>query len=205
MKARILSVLLVGGVGIGGLSEVAREAMHLPIPSPTTLVQAAEDFFPTEDTGNNDGPHATVVNAVDGDTVKVRLNGQKETVRLIGIDTPETRDPRVGVECGGPAASENAKRLLPAGKEVKLVFDTSQDRRDRYGRLLAYVDLPDGKSFQEQQLSAGLAKVYVYQGSRFHRLDAFQRVSDEARANRRGVWGSCHTSVPLHSQNAGKQ
>ena len=84
-----------------------------------------------------------MVRVIDGDTLKVRLaSGASETVRLIGIDTPETRKPNTPVECGGRDATARMKRLAlrrGVGVAVVLRSDPTQDRRDRYGRLLAYV------------------------------------------------------------------
>ena len=87
---------------------------------------------------------ARIVRVIDGDTLRVRLSsGQQITVRLIGIDTPETKRPGVAVECGGKAASAFMHQLAfrrGRGRQVTLVGDPSQDATDRYGRTLAYVD-----------------------------------------------------------------
>ena len=79
-----------------------------------------------------DGPYA-VASVVDGDTVKIVVAGHTTTLRLIGIDTPETKDPRRPVECYGREASAQAGRLL-TGHAVKVTFDSSQGRLDKYGR-----------------------------------------------------------------------
>jgi len=106
-----------------------------------------------------------VTHIMDGDTIGVRSSGDYLKVRLLGIDTPES-----GKRCGSEA-SENMRRLA-LGKQVTLRVDPSQAREDRYGRLLAYADV-SGKSLQIAQLAASLARVYVYQGNDFDRLDAF--------------------------------
>ena len=82
-------------------------------------------------------PNATVIDVADGDTIVVRVAGQRETVRLIGIDTPETKDPDEPVQCFGPEATEATEALLGQGTPVRLERDT--EPRDQYGRLLAYV------------------------------------------------------------------
>ena len=136
----------------------------------------------------------TVSDVVDGDTIKVVSRGFETPVRLIGIDTPETRHPNKPVQCFGPAASARAKRLLPTGQKVTLVTDPSQDTRDRYGRLLAYVYRP-GKSGARGSVNfalvgTGYAKVYVYGSVRFKHADAFFRAQHRARKAKRGLWGS---------------
>ena len=136
---------------------------------------------------------ATVVSVVDGDTIKVRARGEMTTVRLIGIDTPETRHPSKPVQCFGPAATKAAKRLLPPGRAVRLVTDDSQDTRDRYGRLLAYV-YPRGKegargSVNFALVASGAAKVYVYGGVPFQHARAFSTAQGKARTAGVGLWG----------------
>ena len=97
-----------------------------------------------------------VTYVVDGDTLDVRLtSGKTERVRVIGIDSPER-----GV-CGASDATQ-ATRSLAGDKNVTLVGDGTQDTRDRYGRLLAYVWLPSGKDLGYQLVAEGHAKVYVY-------------------------------------------
>ena len=88
-------------------------------------------------------PNGTVVQVIDGDTVVARVDGRDEHVRLIGIDTPETVDPKRPVMCFGPEASAETHQLLPAGTPVRLVHDV--EARDAYGRLLAYVYRASGR------------------------------------------------------------
>jgi hypothetical protein len=98
---------------------------------------------------------ARIIKVTDGDTVKVRLkNGSRKDVRLVGIDTPEVYG---GVECGGRAASRSLKRLLPRGTKVVLVSDPTQDRVDRYGRLLRYVVKAARTSTEPRSSAAGPA------------------------------------------------
>jgi micrococcal nuclease len=140
---------------------------------------------------------ATVVSVVDGDTIKVRARGEMTTVRLIGIDTPETRHPSKPVQCFGPAATRAAKRLLPPGRAVRLVTDSTQDTRDRYGRFLAYV-FPKGKSGARGSVNfalvaSGAAKVYVYRGVPFQYAGTFRAAQGRARTAAVGLWGgTCH-------------
>jgi micrococcal nuclease len=143
---------------------------------------------------------ATLVRDVDGDTIKVRLgDGSEHSVRLIGIDTPETHKPGVKVECGGPQASALAASWAQPGDRVTLTYDPTQDRSDRYGRLLAYVSA-HGRSLQLSQLRAGWAEVYVYAHHDFQRVESFRRAMDVAKRRDRGVWKLCggdfHSNQP---------
>ena len=136
----------------------------------------------------------SVTSVVDGDTIKVLSRGFETTVRLLGIDTPETRRPGGLVQCFGPAASERTKHLLPNGQEVRLVTDVSQDRRDRYGRLLAYVYKPGNSgatgSINHALVATGYAKVYIYRGNPFQHADAFQEAQAAAKSRVIGLWGT---------------
>lgn len=129
---------------------------------------------------------ARVARVSDGDTIKVRVRGRTEEVRLIGIDTPEVY---FGAECGGPQASASLKRVLHAGDRVTLIRDRSQDNRDRYGRLLRYVERR-GRDVGRKQIRRGWAKVYVYQRA-FNRLPSYRRAEASARRHARGVWRFC--------------
>jgi endonuclease YncB( thermonuclease family) len=122
-----------------------------------------------------------VTEIVDGDTIKV---SEKGTLRLIGIDTPETRDPRKPVQCFGVEASSKAKELL-TGRKVYLEYDLS-NQTDRYGRTLAYVYREDGLFYNAEMIKQGFAFSYV----RFPhpRLAEFNTYQDEARSNQRGLW-----------------
>jgi endonuclease YncB( thermonuclease family) len=138
---------------------------------------------------------ARVVRVIDGDTLKVKLaTGQTVTVRLIGIDTPETVKPGTAVECGGRDATARMKKLAlrnGVGRSVTLTSDPTQDAVDRYGRVLAYVD-GDGADFGRSLVSSGWAKTYVY-GQGFRRVGAYRRAQASARKARpgRGVWRTC--------------
>jgi len=138
---------------------------------------------------------ARVTAVTDGDTLRAVATGSGRSydVRLIGIDTPETRRPGTPVECGGPQASANMGRLAMSGGRgvaVTLATDASQDTRDRYGRLLAHVTRADGLDLARSQLRGGWGEVYVYERA-FARLDSFKAAERAARAERLGVWGAC--------------
>ncbi len=128
-----------------------------------------------------------VVAVVDGDTLKVNMP-DRTTIRVIGIDTPETVDPRRPVQCFGAEASARAHALLDR-RSVSIEFDASQGREDRYGRTLAYVWLPDGRSFNETMITEGYAHEYTYDTPyRYQR--AYRQAETEARQGDRGLWAA---------------
>jgi micrococcal nuclease len=146
-----------------------------------------------------EGVQVTVTDVVDGDTVKVAYpNGTRETVRLLGVDTPEVHgsnspdefegvpETEAGESClrtAGERASAYAKERL-AGETVTLVFDEESDRRGYYGRLLAYVYV-DGRSFNHALLREGHARLYE---STFTERERYERTEARAREDRRGLW-----------------
>jgi micrococcal nuclease len=128
-----------------------------------------------------------VVDVLDGDTIVVRRSGgTDETIRLLGVDTPETHHPTKPVQCFGPeAAAYTTKRLF--GQVVQLEDDV--ERHDVYGRRLAYVYV-DGHNFERELLQQGYARLLVIEPNHAH---ARAMLDDElnARARRRGLWGEC--------------
>jgi micrococcal nuclease len=122
-----------------------------------------------------------VKRAVDGDTIELD-NGEK--VRYIGINTPESVDPRRSVECFGKEASEFNKNLVE-GKSVALERDISD--RDRYGRLLRFVYLEDGTFVNEILVWEGYASVMTYPPD-VSKQDIFREAEQEARSEKRGLW-----------------
>ena len=136
--------------------------------------------------GGAGGSYA-VAAVVDGDTVNVRMNGKVEPVRLIGIDAPETSAPGRAAQCFGSQAGAQAEALL-AGQTVRLEFDASQGRRDRYDRLLAYVWAGD-THVNEWLVRQGYAREFTYSAPYRHQ-SAFQAAEAEARAAGRGLWAA---------------
>lgn len=127
-----------------------------------------------------------VTRVVDGDTVEVELEGETEDVRYIGVDTPETVKPEEPVECFGPQASAFNHRLVE-GKRVRLVFGV--ERRDQYGRLLAYVYR--GDSFVNAiLLRRGFARTLTIPPNDRY-AERFKRLEIAASRAGRGLWGAC--------------
>jgi micrococcal nuclease len=139
--------------------------------------------------GSASRERARLVRVVDGDTLKVRLQGREERVRIIGIDTPESVKPGTPPVCGSKAAARALRRR--AGRSVVLVSDPTQDRRDRYDRLLRYAQTPGGSDLGRAQVRAGWADVYVYDGRPFKRVGAYRRARRRAQRSRAGVFGAC--------------
>lgn len=130
-----------------------------------------------------------VTRVVDGDTIHVRVAGADETVRLLGIDTPELHRPGTPVECGARAAARTLTRLAE-GRRVSLVTDPTQDERDRYGRLLAYAVTRGGVDLGEAVVRRGWAEVYVFDRP-FRRVGRYRAAAEAAQRAGRGVARAC--------------
>lgn len=137
---------------------------------------------------------AKVARVFDGDTIEVSLNNKKETVRLIGIDAPETVDPRKTIQCFGKEASEKAKEMLD-GKIITLESDPTQADRDKYGRFLRYVFL-GGMNFNRLMISEGFAREYAYQNNPYKYIKEFKNAQKTAREEKRGLWKDNICEVP---------
>ncbi len=124
---------------------------------------------------------------VDGDTVRVWVDGESEPIRIIGLDTPETVDPRKPVQCFGKEASNKATELL-AGQIVGLELDETQGDRDTYDRMLRYVILPDGRNFSQVMIQEGYAFEYTYQSNPYNYQVEFQAAELQARKTKTGLW-----------------
>jgi micrococcal nuclease len=127
-----------------------------------------------------------VVKVVDGDTIDVMIDGKKERLRLIGINTPETVDPRKPVQCFGLEASAQAHQWLD-GQDVELEADPTQDDRDKYGRLLRYVRRRDGSFYNLEIIKAGYAYEYTYIIPYQYQTE-FKAAEKNARENKLGLW-----------------
>lgn len=127
-----------------------------------------------------------VEEVVDGDTIKVKIDEELKTIRLIGLDTPEVVDPRKIVECFGREASDKAKEILNNNK-VKLEIDSSQGDQDKYGRLLRYVYLEDNTFFNKWMIENGYGHEYTYDIPYTYQLE-FQEAENFARENKLGLW-----------------
>ena len=149
----------------------------------------------TRPSAPSSGGLATVDHVVDGDTAVVRLNGREETLRFLGVDTPETLDPDTPPECFGAEASDHTKDLLPPGTEVRLTRDV--EARDRYDRLLVYVERADDGLFVNLDLvEGGWADDLSIAPNTAHARE-FALAVATARRQGLGLWGACgNTDTP---------
>ena len=140
-----------------------------------------------------DNPKYKVVRVVDGDTIKVAIINNSiisdniQTVRMIGVDTPETVDPRKVVQCFGREASDWSKKNLK-DKTIQLEIDNTQGDRDKYNRLLRYVIL-DNKNYNKELILNGYGYEYTYNKSNpYNYQEEFKDAERYARENRLGLW-----------------
>jgi micrococcal nuclease len=133
--------------------------------------------------------NATVVSVVDGDTIVARVRGDDERIRLIGIDTPETKKPNTPVQCFGPEASNFTKHLLPPG--TRLYLERDVEARDKYGRLLAYVYRADDGLFVNLRIARdGFARLLTFPPNVAH-VDDFVAAARAAERDDIGLWAGC--------------
>jgi endonuclease YncB( thermonuclease family) len=169
--------------------------------SPETVAQTQSDPISAEqtqvaDSQQNDTAPAQiqeqsfglvkVVSVTDGDTIKVSIEGTTKTIRMIGMDTPETVDPRKPVQCFGKEASNKTKATL-LNQMVRLESDPTQGELDKYQRLLRYVFLEDGTNFEKSMIEQGYAHEYTYDTPYKYQTE-FKAAQKEARDNQRGLW-----------------
>ena len=151
-----------------------------PIPEPIPVVVATVQSTTT---------NALAIRAVDGDTVEVKVDGEKDNVkvRLLGVNTPESVDPRRPVECFGKEASKHTASLVD-GKRVRLESDPQADEVDRYGRLLRNIILEDGTDLNAELVRNGYAYAYLDFPLNKQRKVELKRLEIEAQAAQVGLW-----------------
>lgn len=151
-----------------------QESHVQPSPSPLIVEQAATES-------------ARFIRVVDGDTIKLFLQGKEETIRVIGINTPETVDPRKSVECYGKEATEFAKTFFASpSAEIILMRDITQGDQDKYQRLLRYVSVA-GVDYGESTIREGYAYEYTYD-SPYQKQELYRLLQKKASDEQRGLW-----------------
>ncbi|MBP9738809.1 thermonuclease family protein [Candidatus Saccharibacteria bacterium] len=133
-----------------------------------------------------------VVKFDDGDTIAVNMEGRTETIRFIGVDTPETHDPRKPVQCYGKTASAFTKKTIGT-QNVRLEADPESGNRDRYNRLLRFVYLPDGTLLNQKLVAEGYG--FAITGFPHTKMAQFVDAEKIAIDEKRGLWGSCQIEV----------
>ena len=169
-------------------TQVSAPGEENPAPDDWRAIPGA-DCVPSQ----NKGVLATVVRVVDGDTIKVEIDGQKYTVRYIGVDTPETVAPNRPVEYMGPEASAKNKALVD-GRQVILVKDISET--DKYGRLLRFV-FTDGIFVNRELVRLGYAQTITYPPD-ISCKDSFRAVEKQAREQEIGLWAPNEKFAPCN-------
>ena len=154
-------------------------------PEPGSTTSKTNQTAPADIVGSN----ALVVRVIDGDTIDASFHGKNERIRLIGVDTPETRKPNTPIQCWGPEASAFTKHTLPEGTAVLIVRDL--EARDDYGRLLGYVYRSGDGLFVNLELAAeGFAKPLTIKPNDAHAAE-FISAARAAEASDLGLWGAC--------------
>ena len=179
MTRKIATLLLVLFIVVVGSREVSRRQK-----SPPEAMVSKDQTSASVTSSFSDGVNRqrfTVVRVIDGDTVKLQTG---DTLRYIGIDAPETKHPKKPVEAYGKEASAFNQKLV-SGQDIQVEFDVQQ--RDKYGRLLGYVFLPDGTFVNAELVKQGYAKVVTYPPNvRYSNL--FRKLQAEAVKHERGLW-----------------
>ncbi|MFC3886131.1 thermonuclease family protein [Bacillus songklensis] len=171
------------------ITETATTQSNNTTTSQTNVANSNQETHSTADKHQLTNPNgvalipAMVTNVIDGDTLDVKINGKTERVRLVLVDTPETKHPNKPVQPFGPEASELTKNTL-LGKQVGLEKDISE--RDRYGRILAYVWV-DGKMHNEALIEKGLGRVAVFPPDTKY-VDEFREKQRQAQEKAIGIW-----------------
>lgn len=135
------------------------------------------------------GALVPVLSVIDGDTIAVRIDGVRRKIRLIGVDTPETRKPNTPVQCFGKQASSKMQSLVQS-RSVRLQADPTQGDTDKYGRSLRYVFTADGRNVAQTLIAGGFGREYTYDAA-YRYQTPFRAAESAARRTHAGLWGAC--------------
>jgi micrococcal nuclease len=180
---KVISIPIILTIVLGLFFELSsRGIISVPLP---------------EKTPSTIGVFFDIVRVVDGDTIVINMEGKNESVRLLGINTPESVDPRRPVECFGKEASKRMEEIAE-GKKVRLEYDESQGYRDAYDRLLAYVYLEDEQMINRKMIMEGYAYEYTYLTPYLFQKE-FRDAQKFAKSQNRGLWNesACNGSRVL--------
>lgn len=202
ITATVLSFAFIGLVPSSPISTPAPEKVAVTptiTATPTTIPEVQTETKPevTPTPVVSQKTEAKVVKVVDGDTLDVSYNGKTERIRVIGINTPETVDPRKPVECFGQKASDMAKEYL-SGQTVWLEADPTQGERDKYSRLLRYIWTDDDSvDYGKVIIATGYAYEYTY-NTPYKYQAIYKQAQKEAEAGKKGLWAdnACPVTTP---------
>lgn len=202
----ILFFILIGSIGSPDTATPENKEVVVEEAPVVVVVPEINTVSPISQNQASDHKYYVVADVIDGDTIKISIDGKDETLRLIGLDTPETVDPRKPVQCFGKEASDKAKELL-LGRQIRIESDVSQDTRDKYGRLLMYVYRDDGLFYNKHMIEQGYAYEYTYEIAYKYQSE-FKSAEISAKTNQRGLWaptvceeGATTTSTPTPVSN----
>ena len=166
------------------MKEARDNALHILVAIGLSLLASCSSGSTTENK-----VLVRILTVIDGDTVDIEIDGRTERVRLIGVNTPETKHPTKPIECFGPEASAYMTQLLPKGTDVRIERDT--EARDRYGRMLLYLYRNSDNLFINLDLiSRGYGTPMSIEPNTFHRND-FVHAAALAEASNVGLWKAC--------------
>lgn len=176
MKRIIIILLMLIGIPLAGCSSISELSSN--------VIQTNQWY--------------QVAGFVDGDTFKIKTGSDETTIRLLYVDTPETKKPNSPVEAFGPEASAFTEKLLSESQEVRLTFD--KELKDQFERTLAVVELKDGRILNELLLEQGLAKVLIVEPN-VKMENAYKQLEQQAKQAKHGLWRSNsesnHTDFPV--------
>lgn len=173
MKGLFITLILLL-LSVFGLSQ-KDSILKVPAPEGDVMPVASSSLY-------------MVSKVIDGDTIIVEMEGQSETVRLLGIDTPEV-DPQYNpIECYGRQATDATKDKV-LNQTISLEADTTQGKRDKFDRILAYVFLADGTNLNHYLVTEGFAKEYTYNKAYKYQTE-FRASEQVAREQQKGLWST---------------
>lgn len=165
-----------------------KKGIDIAIPGEKSKVESGvvgESLLANEEIRKS--PTYKVLRVVDGDTIHINYNGKDEKIRFIGLDTPETKDPRKPIQCFGREATAKMTEFAE-NKNVRLEFDKTQGERDKYGRILAFVYNEDNKNLAYEMIRQGYGNEYTYNSNPYKYQNEFKEAARKAREENKGLW-----------------
>ena len=182
-----IALLIGGAFAVGAKWDSDGEESAESAAAAAAALESDSEFSPEEEIFAPEGaPLYKVLRIVDGDTIVVEIDGKSESLRMVGIDTPELNDSRTGVQCFAKEAAARATALV-GGKKVRLEKDATQGERDKYKRLLAYVFREDGLFLNRALIAEGYGHEYTYDDTYKYQKE-FKAAESDARTGEKGLW-----------------